>query len=104
MHWIILTIAGLFEIVWAVELKNSQSFTRLWPSVIAVISYIASLYFLALAMRHLPLGTSYAVWTGIGIIGTTVIGIVFYHEPANAVRLLCLAAIFGGIVGLRLNT
>jgi quaternary ammonium compound-resistance protein SugE len=102
MAWVILFVAGLFEVGWAVGLKYSDGFTRLWPTVFTAVSLIISMAMLALAMRSLPLGTAYAVWTGIGTIGTALIGIFYFAEPATAVRLVCLALIIAGIGGLKL--
>ena len=104
MHWIILLIAGLFEISWAVGLKFSQGFTQIIPSIITVICMVASFYFLALALKHLPLGTAYAIWTGIGTIGTVIFGIILFKEPVTAIRLLCIVLIISGITGLKLIT
>ena len=101
MAWIILFVAGLFEIGWAVGLKYTQGFTRLWPSVWTGAALVLSMVLLGLAVRKLPLGTAYAVWTGIGTVGTVLFGIFVLHEPATAVRVLCLAMIVGGIVGLK---
>ena len=102
MEWIILFIAGLFEISWAIGLKYSHGFTLIVPSVLTVILMIASFYFLALAVKSLPLGTAYAVWTGIGTIGTVVFGIILFKEPLTAMRLFCIALILCGITGLKL--
>ncbi len=102
MHWFYLLVAGLFEISWAVGLKFSHGFTQLVPSVLTVIGMIASFYFLALALKNLPLGTAYAIWTGIGTIGTVIFGIVLFKEPVTAVRLFCIALIVSGITGLKL--
>src|SRR5690349_8685048 len=102
MAWIILFVAGLFEICWAVGLKYSGAFSRLWPTVGTLFAMVASLSLLAVALRTLPLGTAYAIWTGIGAIGTAIFGIVLFREPANAMRLLCIALILIGIIGLRL--
>ena len=104
MAWVYLFIAGLFEVGWAVGLKYTEGFTRLWPTVFTAVSLIASMALLALALRQLQLGTAYAVWTGIGTIGTVLFGIFVLGEPATALRLLCLALIVGGIVGLKLVT
>ena len=103
MTWVILFIAGLLEIGWAVGLKYADGFTRLWPSVATMVSLIGSMGLLAVALRTLPLGTAYAVWTGIGTVGTAVLGIVLFREPATAMRLVCIALIVAGIVGLRLS-
>ncbi len=102
MNWILLFVAGLMEIVWAVGMKYSNGFTRLWPTLITLIGMIASFVLLALAMRSIPLGTAYAVWTGIGAMGTVIFGMVFLNEPASILRILCLVLIFSGIAGLKL--
>lgn len=102
MAWFALVVAGVLEIAWAVGLKYTDGFTRLWPSVLTVGAMIASFGFLGLALRSLPLGTSYAVWTGIGTVGTVIFGIVVLREPATALRLLCVGLIVVGIVGLKL--
>jgi quaternary ammonium compound-resistance protein SugE len=102
--WIYLLIAGLFEIVWAIGLKYTDGWSRLWPSVGTLVAMAASVIFLSLAMKVLPVGTSYAVWTGIGAIGTVILGIVLFAEPATAIRLGCVALILTGIVGLKLTT
>ena len=104
MHWVILLIAGLFEISWAVGLKYSHGLTQLIPSVITIVCMIASFYFLALALKSLPLGTAYAIWTGIGTLGTVIFGIILFKEPVTAVRLLCILLILSGITGLKLIT
>ena len=102
MPWLILLIAGLLEVGWAVGLKYTDGFTRLWPSLATLVALVASVLLLAVAVRHLPLGTAYAVWTGIGTAGTVMVGIAIFGESASALRLLCLAAIVGGIIGLKL--
>ncbi|PWC29468.1 quaternary ammonium compound efflux SMR transporter SugE [Teichococcus aestuarii] len=102
MSWIYLALAGLLEIGWAVGLKYTHGFTRLVPTVLTVTSMAASLGLLGLALRGLPLGTAYAVWTGIGTVGTALLGIALFGEPATAARLLCIALIAGGIIGLKL--
>jgi quaternary ammonium compound-resistance protein SugE len=102
MAWLILFLAGLFEIGWAVGLKYTNGFTRLWPSVGTALSMVVSLVLLGIALRTLPLGTAYAVWTGIGAVGTVVLGIVLFGEPATAGRLACAGLIVAGIVGLKL--
>ena len=104
MAWVYLFLAGLFEIGWAVGLKYTQGFTRFWPSVATVGSMAVSLSLLGLSLRTLPLGTAYAVWTGIGAIGTAILGIVLFGESAAVARLLCLGLIFTGIVGLKFVT
>jgi len=102
MSWTILFLAGLFEVVWAVGLKYTEGFTRLWPSVGTLAAMALSFYLLAVAMRSLPLGTAYAVWVGIGAIGTAILGIVLFNEPASAGRLVSLGLILAGIIGLKL--
>jgi quaternary ammonium compound-resistance protein SugE len=102
MPWFHLIIAGLLEIAWAIGLKQTDGWTRLWPSVITVALMIASFFFLSLALRTLPLGTSYAIWTGIGAVGTALIGIFIFDEPRTAARLVCILLIVSGIVGLKL--
>lgn len=101
MSWLILGIAGLFEVGWAVGLKYTDGFTRLWPSILTVTAMAVSMLLLSLAMRHLPVGTAYAVWTGIGAVGTVLLGIVLFGEPVTAVRLGCVALIVCGILGLK---
>ncbi len=103
MTWFVLIIAGLFEIAWAIGLKYTEGFTRLWPTVGTVAAMGVSIALLALAMRTLPIGNAYAVWTGIGAVGTVVLGIVLFGEPATAARLLCVGLIVTGIVGLKLT-
>ncbi len=102
MSWTILFLAGLFEVAWAVGLKYTEGFTRLWPSVGTLAAMALSFYLLAAAMRSLPLGTAYAVWVGIGAIGTAILGIVLFNEPASAGRLVSLGLILAGIIGLKL--
>lgn len=104
MAWIILFIAGLFEIGWAVGLKYTEGFTRVGPTLFTAISLIASMGLLGFAVRSLPLGTAYAVWTGIGAAGTVVLGIVLFKEPATVARLVCVGLILAGILGLKLLT
>jgi quaternary ammonium compound-resistance protein SugE len=104
MAWIYLTVAGLFEIGWAIGLKYTDGFTRLLPSLWTVASMILSIVLLGLALRTLPVGTAYAVWTGIGAIGTAALGIYLFGEPATVARLLCIGLILSGIVGLKLVT
>lgn|SRR5690242_15485835 len=103
MSWVILFIAGILEIGWAVGLKYTEGFTRLWPTVLTVIAMTASIGLLGIAARDLPIGTAYAVWTGIGAVGTVVLGIFLFGEPATAVRLLCVSLILAGIVGLKIT-
>lgn len=104
MAWIILFIAGLFEIGWAVGLKFTEGFTRPIPTILTGISLVASMGLLGWAVKSLPLGTAYAVWTGVGAVGTAVVGILLFKEPATAGRLVCLALIVSGILGLKLFT
>jgi quaternary ammonium compound-resistance protein SugE len=101
MAWTILIIAGLFEIGWAIGLKYTEGFTRLWPSVWAAAAMIISVYLLALALKSIPVGTGYAVWTGVGAVGTAILGIILFGEPANAARLVCITLIVAGIAGLK---
>lgn len=102
MNWIVLVLAGLFEIGWAIGLKYTEGFTRLWPTAGTVASMVVSLGLLGVAMKSLPVGTAYAVWVGVGAVGTAILGIVLLGEPANAGRLASLALIVAGIVGLKL--
>ena len=104
MAWIVLFVAGLFEVGWAVGLKYTEGFSRLWPSVGTVASMIVSLGLLGLALRTLPLGTAYAIWTGVGTVGTALFGIMLFHEAADPIRLVCMGLILAGIVGLKLVT
>jgi quaternary ammonium compound-resistance protein SugE len=101
MDWIILFIAGLFETAWAIGLKYTDGFTRLWPSVGTLVAMIISVVLLAYAMKSLPVGTAYAVWTGIGAVGTVILGIVLFSEPVNFGRVLSIALIIAGIIGLK---
>jgi quaternary ammonium compound-resistance protein SugE len=102
--WLALGLAGLFEIGWAVGLKYTEGFTRLWPSIGTGVALVLSMALLGLALRVLPLGTAYAVWTGIGTVGTALLGIVLFREPATVARLVCIGLILTGIVGLKLLT
>jgi quaternary ammonium compound-resistance protein SugE len=102
MAWILLALAGLFEVGWAVGLKYTEGFTRLGPTLWTAGAMLLSLTLLGLALRTLPLGTAYAIWTGIGTIGTALLGIWLFGEPATALRLLCIGLILAGIVGLKL--
>lgn len=104
MNWFILIIAGLFEVGWAVGLKYTEGFTRLWPTVGTVLSMIVSLALLGIAMKSVPVGTAYAIWVGIGAVGTAILGIFLLGESANTMRLLSLGLIVAGIVGLKLTT
>lgn len=102
MAWLFLFLAGLFEVGWAVGLKYSDGFTRPLPSVLTVAAMLVSLILLGLALRSIPLGTGYAIWTGIGTIGTVVFGVIYLAEPATAARVFCVALILTGIIGLKL--
>ena len=104
MPWILLFIAGLLEVGWAIGLKYTEGFTRLWPSVGTLAAMTLSVVLLGLAMRSLPVGTAYAVWTGIGAVGTVILGIVLFAEPATAARLGCVGLIVAGIIGLKLTS
>ena len=104
MNWLILLVAGLLEVVWAVGLKYTEGFTRLAPSVATLAAMAGSVGLLGLAMRTLPLGTAYAVWTGIGTVGTAIAGMLLLGEPAGALRLGCISLIVAGIVGLKVLT
>lgn len=104
MAWFILLLAGLLEIGWAVGLKYTDGFTRPLPTALTLLSMVASVGLLGLALRALPLGTAYAVWTGIGTVGTALLGIVLFGDPATAARLLCIGLIVAGILGLKLLT
>ena len=104
MAWIYLLVAGLLEVGWAIGLKYTEGFSRLWPSLATIAAMILSLGFLALALKELPVGTAYAVWTGIGAVGTVILGIYLFSEPATAARLACIGLILAGIVGLKLVT
>ena len=104
MNWFILIIAGLFEIGWAIGLKYTEGFTRLWPSLGTLLAMTISVGLLGIAMKSLPVGTAYAVWVGVGAVGTAILGIVLFGESANAGRLISLALILAGIVGLKLAT
>ena len=104
MDWFILVAAGLFEIGWAIGLKYSAGFTRLWPSIGTALAMAISLGLLGIAMKSLPVGTAYAVWVGVGAVGTVILGIVLFNEPASAGRFLSMALILAGIVGLKLSS
>lgn len=103
MDWIILVIAGLFEIGWAIGLKYTESFTRLWPTIGTVLAMIISLWLLGIAMKSIPVGTAYSVWVGVGAVGTVILGIVLLGEPVNLARLISLTLIIAGIIGLKLS-
>ena len=104
MSWIILFFAGLFEVAWAIGLKYTHGFSRLWPTLGTLTAMAISVGLLGLAMRELPVGTAYAVWTGIGAVGTVILGMVLFGDPAHAARLLCIGLILAGIVGLKLTS
>lgn len=102
MQWFYLILAGFFEVGWAVGLKFSDGFTKIIPSIFTVVTMAASLYFLSLSLKTLPLSSSYAIWTGIGTIGTVILGIIIFKEPISIVRIVCVLLIVAGIVGLKL--
>ena len=104
MAWIQLLIAGALEILWAISLKYTDGFSKLWPSVLTISGMIASFYFLAQALKTIPVGTGYAIWTGIGAAGTAILGIILFSEPASWPRLLCIGLIVTGIIGLQLTS
>lgn len=104
MTWAILVLAGLFEMGWAIGLKYTEGFSRLWPTVWTIMAMIISLWLLGITMKILPVGTAYSVWVGVGAVGTVILGIVLFGEPANAGRLISVAFIVAGIIGLKLTT
>lgn len=104
MAWVFLVIAGLFEVGWALGLKYSEGFSKPVPSVLTIIGMIFSFGLLSVALRTLPIGTAYAVWTGIGAVGTAIVGILIFHEPAQMLRLMCVGLIIAGIVGLKVTS
>ena len=104
MNWFILVLAGIFEIGWAIGLKYTEGFTRLLPTVGTIVAMIISLGLLGIAMKALPVGTAYAVWVGVGAVGTVILGIVLFGEPANPLRLISVGLIIAGIIGLKLAT
>ena len=104
MSWIILVLAGLFEVGWAIGLKYTEGFTRLWPTVGTVAAMAVSLGLLGIAMKSLPVGTAYAIWVGVGAVGTVILGIALFDEPVNALRIGSVALIVAGLVGLKLAT
>ena len=104
MAWIILCVAGLFEVGWAIGLKYTEGFSRLWPTVWTAMAMIISLWLLGLAMKSLPVGTAYSVWVGVGAVGTVILGIVLLDESANTSRLISVALIVAGIIGLKIAT
>jgi quaternary ammonium compound-resistance protein SugE len=104
MAWLMLVVAGLLEVGWAIGLKYTQGFSRPLPTALTLAAMIASMGLLGLAVKHLPVGTAYAVWTGIGTVGTAVLGMALFKEPATAMRITCIALIVAGIVGLKAAT
>ena len=104
MAWIILVLAGLFEVGWAIGLKYTEGFARLWPTIWTALAMIISLWLLGIAMKSLPVGTAYSIWVGVGSVGTVILGIVLLGEPANAPRLISVGLIVAGIIGLKLAT
>jgi len=104
MAWILLVLAGLFEVGWAIGLKYTEGFTRLWPTIWTALAMIVSLWLLGIAMKSLPVGTAYSIWVGVGSVGTVVLGIALLGESANPGRLISVAFIIAGIVGLKLAT
>jgi len=104
MAWFYLFVAGCFEIAWAIGLKYTEGFSRLWPSVGTALAMIVSLWCLGLALRTIPIGTGYAVWTGIGVAGTAILGILLFEEPGDGLRLLSIGSVIAGIVGLKLSS
>jgi quaternary ammonium compound-resistance protein SugE len=103
MAWVVLFLAGIFEVAWAVGLKYADGFTRPVPTVLTLVCLIISMALLAAAMRTLPLGTAYAIWTGIGTVGTAVLGMILFREPATVMRLVCIGLILSGVAGLKLS-
>jgi quaternary ammonium compound-resistance protein SugE len=104
MAWAILVVAGLFEVGWAVGLKYTEGFTRLWPTIWTVLSMIVSLWLLGIAMKTLPVGTAYTIWVGVGATGTVILGILLLGEPVNVGRMISVVLIIAGVVGLKLST
>lgn len=104
MTWAILVLAGLFEMGWAIGLKYTDGFSRLWPTLWTVLAMIISLWLLGISMKTLPVGTAYTIWVGVGAVGTVILGIILFKEPANAGRLISVAFIIAGIIGLKLTT
>jgi len=104
MAWIFLVIAGIFEIVWAIGLKYSDGFTKLWASVFTIVAMLISFYLLSVALKTIPVGTGYAVWTGIGAVGTAILGIILFNEPRDAARIICILLIVSGIAGLKFTS
>ena len=104
MSWIYLLIAGILEIGWAIGLKYTEGWSKLYPSLITVVLMIASFQFLSMALKTLPIGTAYAIWTGIGAVGTAILGMIIFNEPRDVSRILCILLIVAGIAGLKLTT
>lgn len=102
MYWIVLFVAGLFEVAWAIGLKYTEGFSKLWPSVFTIVCMIISMGLLAYAVKHLPIGTAYAIWTGIGAVGTAILGIILFNESKELIRIFFIFLIVVGIVGLKL--
>lgn len=104
MTWFILVIAGLFETAWAIGLKYTEGFSRFWPSFWTILAMIVSVWLLGVCVKHLPVGTAYAIWVGIGAVGTVILGIWLFDEPATTMRIFSLILIVAGIIGLKLST
>jgi quaternary ammonium compound-resistance protein SugE len=104
MPWIMLVVAGLFEVGWAIGLKYTEGFTRFWPTIWTALSMIVSLWLLGIAMKSLPVGTAYSVWVGVGAVGTVILGVALLGEPANAARIVSIGLIVAGIIGLKLTS
>lgn len=104
MNWIYLFIAGILEVGWAIGLKYTDGWTKLYPSILTVFGMIASFYFLSLALKSLPIGTAYAIWTGIGTVGAAALGMILFDEPRDVVRILCIVLIIAGIAGLKITS
>lgn len=102
MYWIVLFVAGLFEVAWAIGLKYTEGFSKLWPSVFTIVCMIISMGLLAYAVKHLPIGTAYAIWTGIGVVGTAILGIILFNESKELVRIFFIFLIVVGIIGLKI--
>jgi len=104
MAWIYLLVAAAFEVQWAITMKYTEGFSRLWPSVICIIGMVISVYFLALSQKTIPVGTSYAIWTGLGAVGTATLGIFLFNEPRDVMRVLSIGLIVAGVLGLKMFT
>lgn len=104
MAWFILVLAGLFEVAWAIGLKYTEGFSRLWPSVWTVLAMVVSIWLLGIAMKSLPVGTAYGIWVGVGAVGTVILGMLLFGEPVNVMRVFSIALIVGGIIGLKFAT